>query len=112
MMYDVREHILEERPIITKSELNKLILEQVESNKLAEGPVKRDLLKLLTDTDYVIEEAREKFSEEITNFTTSSEELKKEKQEEKPKKKPRTLKTKEPKEPKVKKTTRKKAIKA
>lgn len=108
MMYDVREHILEERPIITKSELNKLILEQVESNKLAEGPVKRDLLKLLTDTDYVIEEAREKFSEEITNITTSSEELK----EEKPKKKPRVLKTKEPKEAKVKKTTRKKAVKA
>ena len=106
MMYDVREHILEERPIITKSELNKLILEQVESNKLAEGPVKRDLLKLLTDTDYVIEEAREKFSDELTNFTTSSDELK----EEKPKK--RVSKATKLKEPKEKKTTRKKAVKA
>ena len=106
MMYDVREHILEERPIITKTELNKLILEQVESNKLAEGPVKRDLLKLLTDTDYVIEEAREKFSDELTNFTTSSDELK----EEKPKK--RASKVTKLKEPKEKKTTRKKAVKA
>ena len=78
MMYDIRETILSEKPIITKSELNKLILDTIENKGIVEGPVKRDLIKLLTDTDEKINEAREKFSEElITETTESSKDIKK-----------------------------------
>ena len=71
-MYDIREGILEERPIITKTELNKLILDTIENKGIADGPIKRDLIKLFTDTEVKIEEARDKFSEEINNLETSS----------------------------------------
>ena len=76
-MYDIREGILEERPIITKSELDKLILDTIENKGIADGPIKRDLIKLFTDTDSKIEEAREKFTAEISNVTESSSDLKK-----------------------------------
>lgn len=78
-MYDIRETILEERPIITKTELNNLILDTIENKGIADGPIKRDLIKLFTDTELKIEEAREKFSEEISNLETSSETLKEKK---------------------------------
>jgi hypothetical protein len=78
LMYDIRENILEERPIITKSELDKIILDTVENKGIVDGPVKRDLLKLLTDTDSKIEESREKFIEELNDVSTSSNELKEE----------------------------------
>lgn len=77
LMYDIRNDILEERPIITKSELDKLILDAIENKGIVEGPVKRDLLKLLTDTEEKIEESREKFIEELNDVTESSDTLKK-----------------------------------
>lgn len=94
-MYDIRETILEERPIITKTELNNLILDTIENKGIADGPVKRDLIKLFTDTELKIEEAREKFSEEIANLETSSE----------------TLKEKKPKETKKRVTKKKEKVK-
>ena len=112
-MYDIRENILEERPIITKSELDKIILDTIENKGLVDGPVKKDLLKLLTDTDSKIEESREKFIEELNDVSTSSSELKKEVSSKTTKKVlKKATKTKENKTKEVKKTTRKKAVKA
>ena len=97
IMYDVREQILEDRPIITKSELDKLILDTIENKGIVDGPIKRDLIKLFTDTELKIEEAREKFIDEINSIEESSSDLKKP-----------TKKTKAVKESTKKKVTRKK----
>lgn len=111
-MYDIRENILEERPIITKPELDKIILDTIENKGLVDGPVKRDLLKLLTDTDSKIEESREKFIEELNDVSTSSKDLGKETTSSAKKVLKKATKTKEVKAKEVKKTTRKKAVKA
>ena len=77
-LYDIRETILEERPVITKSELDKLIMENIEKQGAINNHVKKDLLKILTDSDKsIIKDAQDKFIEDLSKVNDDSSSSKK-----------------------------------
>lgn len=66
-LYDLRETILEERPIITKNELDNIIKERIESDNLLSRHIKEDLLKLLLESNKdKIKDTQDKFIEDVS----------------------------------------------
>ena len=56
-IYDIRERILSERPVITVDELNEAIKDELQNKMLYDGYLKEDLLSMLNDSKKAIKKS-------------------------------------------------------
>lgn len=67
-MYNIRQSILDQYMVITKTELDRMIRDVLENKGIVDGYVKKDLLKLLVDSEDKIEEAANKIGDAVNEM--------------------------------------------
>jgi len=77
LIYDIREKILSERPVITRDELNKAIKDELQNKVGYDGYLKEDLLSMLNDSDKAIKKSDKELVDALSDKSEEEEKPKK-----------------------------------